>query len=157
MEILWWTLTIFLMLVGLLGTVLPLIPGTVLIFGGAVVSYFGTGAVGLPTLAVLAGLMILAQALDLVSGSIGAKWFGATRWGAIGGILGAVVGIFFGIIGIFIGPLVGALVGELLGGRGVLPAGRSTWGTFIGTTAGMLGKIAIGILMIGWFVVAAVF
>ena len=75
--------------------------------------------------------------------------------GAIGGILGAIVGLFFGLIGIFVGPLVGALIGELLGGKGLLPAGRSSWGTLIGTTAGIIGKFSIGLLMIIWFLVAA--
>jgi uncharacterized protein YqgC (DUF456 family) len=155
MDAVWWICTVALMLVGLAGTVLPLIPGAALILCGAVLNSFTVGAVGWPTLVGLTLLMILAQALDVVSGAMGAKWFGATRWGAIGGILGAVVGLFFGLIGIFIGPLVGALAGELLGGQGILPAGRSTWGTFVGTTAGIVGKFAIGVVMIGWFGVAA--
>ena len=100
-------------------------------------------------------MMIAAQVLDIVSGSLGAKWFGATRWGAIGGILGAIIGLFFGLIGIFVGPLMGALAGELLGGKGLLPAGRSSWGTVLGTTAGIIGKFSIGFLMIVWFLVAA--
>lgn len=155
MEIAWWLLTVLLMTLGLAGMVLPLIPGALLIFSGAVLNYFTVGAIGWPTLAVLAGLMVLSQGLDIVSGSIGAKWFGATRWGAIGCILGAIIGLFFGIIGIFVGPLIGALVGELLGGRGILPAGKSTWGTFLGTTAGMVGKLLIGGFMILYFAVAA--
>ena len=61
--------------------------------------------------------MLLAQALDIVSGSLRAKWFGASRWGAVGGILGAIVRLFFGIIGLFVGPLIGAFAGELLGGK----------------------------------------
>lgn len=152
----WWVLTALLMLVGLAGMVLPLIPGASLILAGAVLNHFTLGAVGWTTLAVLAGLMILAQVLDIVSGSLGAKWFGATRWGAIGCILGAIIGLFFGIIGIFVGPVIGALVGELLGGRGILPAGKSTWGTLLGTTAGIVGKVLIGVLMIVWFVVAVI-
>ncbi len=155
MDVLWWGLTVLLMLAGLLGTVVPLIPGTILILGGAVLNHFTVGAVGWPTLAVLLGLVVLAQVLDLVSGAAGAKWFGATRWGAIGGILGAVAGLFFGIVGIFVGPLVGALIGELLGGRGILPAGKSSVGTFLGTAAGMVGKVAIALVMIGWFAIAA--
>jgi len=155
MEALWWTLTILLMLAGLAGTVIPLIPGPILILGGAVLNHFTLHSVGWPTLLVLAVLMLLAQALDLVSGAVGAKWFGATRWGAIGGIVGAIVGIFFGLIGLFIFPLIGALIGELLGGKGLLPAGKSSWGTFLGTTAGIIGKLAIGLLMIGWFAGAA--
>jgi len=154
MDALWWSLTVLLLLAGLAGTVLPLVPGTVLILCGALLNHFTLGSVGWKTLGALTALMLLAQALDVVSGSIGAKWFGATRWGAIGGILGAIAGLFFGLVGLFIGPLVGALIGELLGGKGLLPAGRSGWGTLIGTTAGIIGKVAIGLLMVAWFTVA---
>lgn len=155
MDALWWLLVILLMLAGLVGTVVPLLPGTVLILCGAVLGHFMLHAVGWATLLGLTALTILAQLLDLVSGAVGAKWFGATRWGAIGGILGAIIGLFFGVIGIFVGPLLGALAGELLGGRGVLPAGRAGWGTFLGTTAGIVGKLAIGLVMIAWFAVVA--
>lgn len=154
MDALWWGLTVLLMLAGLAGTVVPLMPGAILILGGAVLNHFTVGAVGWPTLAVLLVFVVLAQVLDLVSGAAGAKWFGATRWGAIGGILGAIVGLFFGLVGIFVGPLVGALLGELLGGRGILPAGKSSVGTFLGTAAGIAGKFAIAVLMIVWFAAA---
>ena len=90
------------MLVGLIGTVVPLLPGSVIILAAAVLHRLLLGAeksVGWWTLIALTVLMLLSQALDIISGSIGAKWFGATRWGAIGGILGGVVGIFFGVIG----------------------------------------------------------
>ncbi len=158
MDTLWWAITLFLMLVGLAGTVLPLIPGNVIILAAAVLHHFMLGpekSVGWTTLLILTLWMLLAQALDIVSGSLGAKWFGATRWGAICGILGGVIGIFFGVPGIFLGPIIGVLVGELLGGKGILPAGKSTWGTFLGTTAGIVGKALIGIIMILWFVLAA--
>jgi uncharacterized protein YqgC (DUF456 family) len=146
-----------LMLVGLVGTVVPLVPGTVLILCGAVLGHFTVHAIGWPTLIGLTVLTILAQLLDLASGAVGAKYFGATRWGAIGCILGAIVGLFFGVIGIFVGPLVGVLLGELMGGQGILPAGKSTWGSLLGTTAGIVGKLAIGTLMIAWFVAAVIF
>jgi uncharacterized protein YqgC (DUF456 family) len=155
-DALWWTLTLLLMLVGLVGTVVPLIPGSVLILCGAVLNHFTLHTIGWNTLIALTILMLVAQALDIISGSLGAKWFGATRWGAIGALLGGVVGLFFGLPGIFIGPLLGALFGELLGGKGILPAGRSTWGTFLGTTAGIVGKLGVGLIMIAWFAVAAV-
>jgi uncharacterized protein YqgC (DUF456 family) len=156
MTVFWWFLTIFLMLAGLVGTVVPLVPGAILILTGAVVNHFAIGSVGWGTLVVLALLTILAQALDFLSGAAGARWFGATRWGAIGGIVGAVAGLFFGLPGLFVGPLLGAIVGELLGGKGLLPAGRSGWGTFLGTTAGLVGKLAIAVFMIGWFALAAI-
>ena len=156
MSLFWWTLIILLMVGGLIGAIFPLLPDTPLILGAAVLHHLVFGALGASwtTLLVLTAMMLVSLVLDFVSGSIGAKYFGATRWGAIGGILGAVVGIFYGPIGLIAGPLVGVLLGEILGGRGLLPAGRSTWGTFLGTVAGMVGKFAIGVLMIGWFLVA---
>ena len=159
MTVFWWVFTLLLMLFGLVGSVLPWIPGAVIIFAAAVIHYiFLPGqSVGIPTLIALGVLMIIALILDVLSGSLGAKWFGASRWGAIGGIVGTVVGMFFGLPGVFIGPIVGVLVGELLGGRGILPAGRSTWGSFLGTAAGMIGKVGIAFLMIVWFLIAALF
>jgi hypothetical protein len=99
----------------------------------------------------LALLTILTYVVDLVSGTVGAKWFGATKWGAWGGIIGAIVGLFFGLIGVFIGPLIGVLVGEIIGGKELLPAGKSTWGTLLGTTAGIAIRLLIAMVMIGWF------
>lgn len=157
MDVLWWMLIIFLMVIGLVGTVVPLIPGSVIILAAAVIHRLAFGeaaSVGWFTLIALTVLMLLSQALDFLSGSLGAKYFGATRWGAIGGILGGIVGLFFGLPGIFIGPIVGVLTGELLGGQGILPAGKSTWGTLLGTVAGMIAKFVIGVVMIAWFFLA---
>jgi uncharacterized protein YqgC (DUF456 family) len=153
---LWLILIIFIMLAGLCGTLFPLLPDTPLIVAAAILDHFifpDHGA-SWTTILALTILMLLSLVLDFVSGSMGAKYFGATRWGAIGGILGAVIGIFYGPIGLFVAPLAGVLLGELLGGQGLLPAGRSTWGTLLGTVAGMAGKFAIALLMIAWFLIA---
>ena len=157
MHFFWWTIIILLMAGGLCGIAYPVLPDTPLIVVAAVLHHFvmAPHGVGWTTMLILTGLMLVSLALDLVSGSIGAKYFGATRWGAVGGILGAVVGLFYGPIGLFIGPLAGVLVGEMLGGRGILPAGKSAWGTFLGTVAGMAGKFVVAIVMIGCFLTAA--
>lgn len=154
-DTVWWVVVIGMMAVGLAGTVLPLLPGVALILAGAVVAALTLGVVGWPTILGLLALAVLAMALDFVSGAAGAKYFGASRWGAIGGVLGAVVGLVFGLPGLLLGPLVGAVAGELLAGKGLLPAGKSGWGTFLGTTAGMVGKFLLGLAMIGWFAIAA--
>ena len=158
MPSLWWTLTLALMLIGLVGTVVPLLPGTTVILTAAIVHHVMLGeaqSVGWWTLVGLAVLTVLSYVLDMVSGSIGARWFGATRWGALGGIVGAIVGVFFFPLGLFLGPMIGVLAGEILGGKGLLPAGKSSWGTLLGTTAGMVAKVTIGVAMIAWFLVAA--
>ncbi len=157
MTYVWWTITLVLMGAGLAGTLVPLLPGTAVILAAAVLEHFtidGRHAAGWWTLGGMTVLMLLSYAVDLVSGTVGAKWFGATRWGAVGGIIGTVVGLFFGLIGIFVGPLAGVLIGELLGGKDLVPAGKSTWGTLLGTTAGLAVRFAIGLAMVGWFAVA---
>lgn len=155
---LWWTLTLFLMLAGVIGTVVPLLPGTTIILGAAILHHFVLGeahSAGWWTIGGLGVLTVLSFVLDIVSGSLGAKWFGATKWGAFGGIVGAIVGVFFFPLGLFLGPMIGVLLGELLGGKELLPAGKSTWGTLLGTTAGMVGKLTVAILMVAWFLIAA--
>lgn len=156
MTTLWWTIIILLIVVGLIGTVLPLLPGSTLILAGAVVHKLAFPD-GPHTLSwwVIVGmfiLMLFSYAIDFVSGAVGAKYFGATRWGAVGGFIGAIVGLFFGLPGIFIGPLVGVLAGEIIGGKQLVAAGKSTWGTLLGTTAGMMAKLVIAFVMVGIFV-----
>lgn len=150
MDFFIWFAVILLMLVGLIGTLVPMIPGHVLILLGAVLHQMtlATGQRGWWMIAVLAALLLVSLIVDFLSGAVGARYFGASRWGAIGGIVGAIVGLFFGLIGLLVGPLVGALLGELLSGKGILPAGKSTWGTFLGGVAGTVIKFSLALLMV---------
>jgi len=157
MTALWWTLTLIFMLIGLVGAVIPLLPGTTIILAAAIFHRLMLGAshsIGWWTICGLTFLTLVSYAVEFFSSSVGAKKFGATRWGGIGGVIGTIVGMFFGIPGVFIGPLVGVLLGELLGGQGLLPAGKSTWGTLLGSAAGMVLKLIIAGLMISWFLLA---
>lgn len=159
MDVVWWTLVVLFLLLGIAGSLLPFLPGTTLVFAAAVLHKLTLSpmdGVSWWVIGVLGVLLLLSYILDFVSGAVGAKWFGASRWGAIGGILGATIGIFFGLPGIFIGPLAGALLGELLGGKGLLPAGQSGLGTVIGTTAGIISKFVISLVMTLIFVAALI-
>ncbi len=159
MNYVWWSLTLALMAAGLVGTLTPVIPGTTIILAAAVLHRLLLGAAHSASWLTVAGIALLAlvsYAVELMSGTWGARRFGATKWGAIGGLLGGLVGLFFGLIGVFIGPLLGVLIGELLGGKDLLPATRTTWGSFLGSTAGMLGKFILGVAMIGWFLLSAI-
>ncbi len=113
-ENLWWLLSVLLIVVGLAGTVLPVLPGTVLILGGIVLGAWidGFTRVSVPTLIVIGVLAVLAWVLDYVAGLMGAKRAGASRYALIGAALGTVVGLFMGLIGVLFMPLVGAAVGE---------------------------------------------
>jgi uncharacterized protein YqgC (DUF456 family) len=158
MSVLWWSLTILLMTVGMVGTVIPLLPGTTIIFAAAVIHRVAMGeqhSVGWWTLGGLLILTIISHVLDITSGSLGAKKFGATRWGALGGLIGTIAGMFFFPWGLLLGPVLGVLAGELIAGQKLILAGKSTWGTVLGTTAGIIANGMIGVVMICWFLVAA--
>jgi uncharacterized protein YqgC (DUF456 family) len=60
--------------------------------------------------------------------------------------------MFFFPLGLFVGPLLGVLLGEVIGGKELIAAGKSSWGSLLGTTAGLIGKVAIAFVMVGWFV-----
>src|SRR5215212_6987820 len=158
MELLWWLVTVVLFAVGLLGTVLPFIPGTTVILAAAVIHRVMLGAdksVSWVWIGLLVLLALISYLLDFLGSYFGAKYFGATRWGTFGAILGAIVGLFFGIIGLFVGPVVGALVGEFIAGKKMVDAGRAGWGSLIGNIGGMLGKLVIALVMIVTFLMAA--
>jgi uncharacterized protein YqgC (DUF456 family) len=152
---LWWSLVVLLMVVGLIGTLLPLLPGTTLILAGAVLHKVafpsGPHTITWWTVAGLVILTLATYAVDFISGAVGAKYFGATRWGAVGGFVGAIVGMFFFPLGLFLGPLLGVLLGEVIGGKELIAAGKSSWGSLLGTTAGMIGKLVLAFIMVAWF------
>jgi uncharacterized protein YqgC (DUF456 family) len=157
MELFWWLFTIVLFAAGLLGTVLPFLPGTTIILAAAIVHRIMLGAgksIGWITIAILILLTLVSYALDFLGSYWGAKRFGATRWGTFGAVIGAVVGLFFGIIGLFIGPVIGALAGEFIAGKRLIDAGRAGWGSLLGNVGGMLAKMIIALAMIIVFLIS---
>jgi len=158
MQLFWWLITIVLFAVGLIGTVVPVFPGTTVILAAAIIHRWMLGpekSIGWRALAVLVVLTLASYAIDVVSGYFGAKYFGATKWGTFGAIVGALVGLFFGIVGLFIGPVLGAIVGEFIAGKRMIDAGRAGWGSLLGNLGGMIGKLMIALAMILIFVMTA--
>lgn len=146
-----WTLTIILMLVGLAGTVLPLLPGPVIIFVGALLHTFlrSQSAMSWWGLALMAILLILSFVVDFVSGAMGTKHFGGSKWGVWGVLVGGIVGIFFGLPGLIIGPIVGGFAAERwIAKKDFHPAAKATWGTVVGTTVGMVVRLGISVAMV---------
>jgi uncharacterized protein YqgC (DUF456 family) len=157
MELIWWFLTIVLFAVGLIGTLVPVLPGTTIILAAAIVHRMMLGpdkSVGWYTIFVLVLLTLATYALDVLAGYFGAKYFGATKWGTFGAILGALVGLFFGLIGLFVGPVIGAVIGEVIAGKRMIDAGRAGWGSLLGNIGAMLAKLIIGLVMIIIFLMA---
>ncbi|MEJ5207595.1 MAG: DUF456 domain-containing protein [Lysobacteraceae bacterium] len=145
-----------LLLVGIVGIVLPALPGVPLMFAGMLmVAWAGNfSLLGPGMLVVLGVLTLLSVFLDLLAGLIGAQRVGASRLALIGAAIGTVVGLFFGLIGVVLGPFIGAFLGELAYSRKSTLATRVGIGTWIGLLLGTIAKIGIAFLMLGVFVLA---
>jgi len=158
MELFWWSVAVILFAVGLIGTVLPVFPGTIVILAGALLHRMMLGpekSIGWKSIALLVFLTLVSYAFDFLGSYFGARYFGATRWAAFGAVVGAVVGIFFGIMGLFVGPVIGAVAGEFIAGKRMIDAGRAGWGSLLGNLGAMVGKLLIGLVMIAVFLVSA--
>lgn len=151
-----WILSAVLMLVGVAGTVLPALPGTLFVLAGIVLGAWidDFTRIGWGSVAAVTVLAVLAWGLDFVAGLLGAQRVGASRQAIVGAALGTVAGIFLGLVGVLFMPLVGAAVGEYLAQkdhRRAVEVGLATW---LGITAGLIAKVVIAFMMIGIFVAA---
>lgn len=151
-----WLLSVALIAVGVAGTVLPALPGTLLVLAGIVLGAWidDFTRVGWGVVAGAAVLAAIAWVLDYVAGLLGARKAGASRQAIVGAALGTLVGLFMGLVGVLFMPLVGAAIGEWLARRDhgqALKVGVATW---LGIMAGMVSKVVIAFMMIGLFVAA---
>lgn len=157
MEItLLWILCAALIVAGLAGTVLPVLPGTVLVWGGIVLGAWidDFQRVGTTTLVVVTVLAALAWVLDYVAGLLGARKAGASRQALLGAAIGTVVGLFMGVVGVLFMPLVGAALGEYLAQKDQHRAVRVGVATWLGIMVGLLAKVVLAFIMVGLFVAA---
>jgi len=154
-----WFLAAALVVTGLIGLVLPAIPGAPLIFFGLLLAAWTEDFVyvGLWTIVVLAVLALLTYGIDLWATMFGAKKFGASKYAVIGAVLGSIVGIFLGFPGVIFGPFIGAVVGELLAQKDLRQATRAGFGATIGLVLGAALKLAMAFAMIGFFLVTRFF
>jgi hypothetical protein len=148
-------LTSLLMLVGVIGTVLPIIPGTILIFAGALLYALVEGfqAVGWPTIVVLGVLAAVATTADLWASSIGAKLGGASGWSVLIGLVAGLVGlVVFSLPGAIIGAVLGVLLTEIVrvgDWRLALKAGS---GWVVGWALSTVVQLGVGLIMVAIFV-----
>ncbi len=154
MDVLLWSLVVVLIVAGIAGTLLPMLPGTALVFAGLLLGAWidDFTLVSGVTVAVLGVLTLVSWAVDYVSGLLGAKKVGATPQAVLGAALGTLLGIFTGLWGLIFMPLAGAAIGEYIAIRDMVQARRVGVATWIGMMVGAVLKIAITFLMIGVFV-----
>lgn len=163
-----WAGVWLLILIGVAGTVLPVLPGTALVIAGIVWGAWLDSFVRVPVwvVVVCAVLGAIAFATDYVAAAMGAKRVRASSWAVTGAAIGTVLGILAGFIGVLFLPLVGAMLGEWFAQRRktaehlvddkehhtrAMKVGVATW---IGMAIGTAVKLALTFMMVGAFLVA---
>lgn len=153
MDVFWLVLGIILLLAGLAGCLLPLLPGPPLAYMALLVLQLRTEPpFSLNFLLLWAVLVALVTLLDYIIPVYGTKKFGGTQAGVWGCTLGLLAGFWLGPLGIIIGPFVGAFVGEWLADRNSEKALRAAIGSFIGFLAGTVLKLVVCGVMTYYFI-----
>jgi uncharacterized protein len=153
MHVLWFIIAALLIAAGLVGAIVPVLPGVPLIFGGlwllaGVDHYrhvspwwlFGIACIG-----------AVGLTLDLLAGALGATRVGASRRAVWGALLGTVIGVFFGLPGLLLGPFFGAVAGELAAGNSVLRSAHVGMSAWAGLIFGTIVKLVSSVTMVALF------
>lgn len=154
-----WIIGAILIFTGLSGLLLPILPGAPLLFAGLVCAAWAEGFryVGPWTLLLLGCMAGLTYLVEFAAAALGTKKYGGSKRAMVGAVLGGIIGMFLGIPGILLGPFAGAVIGELSLQRSLDQASRAGFGTIVGMAIGVAGKLAIGIAMVGVFVMVRLF
>jgi uncharacterized protein YqgC (DUF456 family) len=158
MEIVVWTVVILLLLVGLVGCVVPLLPGTTLILVGVLLQKWllpdtlTASAVGW-----IAGVWLLSVLADFGCTLLGTKIFGGGKWGMAGASGGALAGMFFSLPVLLVATLFGAFAAEKwVAKRSDNAALKAGTGAVLGFLVSSVAKLACALVMIGLYAVSAI-
>ncbi len=140
---------ILLVVVGIAGTVLPMLPGVPLVFAGLLLAAWhgGFDQVSILTMIMIGVMASMAWAVDFFASVVTAKKVGASKYALWGAGIGAVVGIAGGIVGLIIGPAIGAIIGELITHKNTSKEATSK-ATTVGIAAGLGFVLALAIKIV---------
>lgn len=143
-------LAIILLCIGILGTIIPALPGLPLMFGGTWLLALSSNyqIMGAPTLISLGILTLFGCVMDYLAGMLGAKHSGASKRAIWGSFIGSIVGMFFALPGMILGPVIGSAIGEFIARRNLIAAGKVSIGTVIGLVIGVVAKIGCAFAML---------
>jgi uncharacterized protein YqgC (DUF456 family) len=160
MDLGWFAVALVLVVIGIVGSVVPLLPGLPLVLGGVYLYALGTGlngGIGLGHLVVYTLIGGGTIVLSTLANVMGVRAAGGSRRAMLGAVLGLIAGLFLGgPIGLVVGPFVGAVLFELLGGQAARQALRSGLGAAVGLLVGRVAEFAVAIGLGASFVVSVV-
>ena len=137
---------------GVLGSLLPILPGPPISYVGILLLHFSSYAQYRTRFLILfAALTVVVAILDYVIPVWGTKQFGGSKYGTWGATIGVIAGLFFGPVGLILGPFLGAVIGEIIAGRKPNEAFRAGIGSFVGFITGTLMKIVLSLILAFYF------
>ncbi len=154
MDILLLIIGFLIVLTGIIGSVLPVLPGPLASWFGLLLLYL-TKAIPIDwtVLGITLGVAILVSIIDYVLPILGTKKFGGSNYGVNGAMVGLLFGIFFGPLGIIAGPFLGAFFGELLKDhKDSKKAFKAAVGSFIGFLSSTLLKLVVCLVFAGMYI-----
>ena len=146
---------LLLAIAGMVGCILPIIPGPILSFSALILlSWIKNWQIFSQTFLIVMGILTaLLIILDYVAPALGAKKYGASKRGMWGSAIGMIVGIFFiPPWGMIVGAFIGALVGEIASGKSGGKALRAGWGILIGNVFGIGLKLAFTAVVLLYYI-----
>lgn len=147
--------TSLIFLIGLVCSLLPVVPGSLIVWVGVLVHklWLGDDSVSWKIVIITGLLMLVGQVADIVMGVWGARKFGATWKGAVGALVGAVVGFFIPppLFWLIVGPVIGAIIGELAAGRTLKAGGKAGFGTVVGSVVAFALKFGLSVCVVSLF------
>jgi uncharacterized protein YqgC (DUF456 family) len=156
MDITWIILGILLCVIGVLGSVLPVLPGSPLAFAGLLLQQLRHPKPFTSNfLWIWAGIVVLLIVLDYLVPIWGTKRFGGTKYGAWGCTIGFIAAFWLGPIGVILGPFAGAFIGEMIAGQDSKKSFKAAMGSFVGFLFGSLLKI-IACLVMMYFIIHSI-
>lgn len=149
MDLLWLLLGSLLMIIGIIGSVLPVLPGPIMGWFGLLILHFSKAIpINYQLLGTTFFIAIIIFFLDYIIPGLGAKKFGGSKKGATGATIGLIIGLIAPIpLGFVIGAFLGALIGELMHDpKDLKRALRSAFGSFMGFLASVTMKLLVSLV-----------
>lgn len=144
MDVLIYVLSFLLLVGGIAGCVLPILPGAPLGYAGLLLLHFtGRADFSMTQLVTWLIIVVILQVVDFITPLLGSKYTGGSEFGNRGCVAGTLIGMFFLPWGIIVGPFFGAVAGEMLGGSDLSHAIRAGIGSLIGFLVGTLLKVIV--------------
>jgi uncharacterized protein YqgC (DUF456 family) len=148
---------VIIMILGIIGCLVPVLPGPPLSFIGLLLLHFTKfGDFTTPTLIIFASMAVFVTVLDYLVPMWGTRKFGGSKYGTRGAAIGLIIGFFFGPLGIILGPLLGAFTGEMIFKDDFKYAMKAGFGSLVGFLTGVGLKLAASFIMTFYFVKALI-